>query len=90
MSRLLAALAEETPAKASAVPPSPALVEPLSTREMQVLRLLATDLSTPEIAERLVISRSTVKVHISNIFSKLGVASRAEAISLAIQNKLVR
>ena len=90
MSRLLAALAEETPTKGPAVPPSPALVEPLSTREMQVLRLLATDLSTPEIAERLVISRSTVKVHISNILSKLGVASRAEAISLAIQNKLVK
>jgi two-component system, NarL family, response regulator LiaR len=47
-------------------------------------------MSNPEIAERLVISRSTVKVHISSILSKLGVASRGEAISLAIQNKLVR
>jgi len=44
----------------------------------------------PEIAEKLVISRATVKVHISSILSKLGVASRAEAISVAIQNKLVR
>ena len=55
-----------------------------------MLALLVKGMSNPEIAERLVISRSTVKVHISSILSKLGVASRAEAISLAIQNKLVR
>ncbi len=62
----------------------------LTRREQEVLALLVKGMSNLEIAERLVISRSTVKVHISSILSKLGVASRAEAISLAIQNKLVR
>ena len=62
----------------------------LTRREQEVLALLVKGMSNPEIAESLVISRSTVKVHISSILSKLGVASRAEAISLAIQNKLVR
>jgi len=73
-------------------PPSEAetLAADLTRREQEVLALLVKGMSNPEIAERLVISRSTVKVHISSILSKLGVASRGEAISLAIQNKLVR
>jgi len=73
-------------------PPSEAesMAADLTRREMEVLALLVKGMSNPEIAERLVISRSTVKVHISSILSKLEVASRAEAISLAIQNKLVR
>ena len=73
-------------------PPSEAetLAADLTRREQEVLALLVKGMSNPEIAERLVISRSTVKVHISSILSKLGVSSRAEAISLAIQNKLVR
>jgi two-component system, NarL family, response regulator LiaR len=62
----------------------------LTRRELEVLALLAKGLSNPDIAERLVVSRATVKVHISNILSKLGVSNRAEAISLAIQHKLVR
>jgi NarL family two-component system response regulator LiaR len=66
------------------------LAADLTRREQEVLALLVKGMSNPEIAERLVISRSTVKVHISSILSKLGVSSRAEAISLAIQNKLVR
>ena len=73
-------------------PPSEAesMAADLTRREQEVLALLVKGMSNPEIAERLVISRSTVKVHISSILSKLGVSSRAEAISLAIQNKLVR
>lgn len=62
----------------------------LTRREMDVLALLAKGLSNLEIAERLVVSRATVKVHISSILSKLGVSNRAEAVSLAIQQKLVR
>jgi NarL family two-component system response regulator LiaR len=62
----------------------------LTRREHEVLALLVQGMSNPEIADRLVISRSTVKVHISSILSKLGVSSRAEAISVAIQNKIVR
>ena len=73
-------------------PPSEAesMAADLTRREQEVLALLVKGMSNPEIAAHLVISRSTVKVHISSILSKLGVASRAEAISLAIQNKLVR
>jgi two-component system, NarL family, response regulator LiaR len=62
----------------------------LTRRENEVLALLAKGLSNPEIAGQLYISRATVKVHISSILSKLGVSNRSEAISLAIQNKLVR
>ena len=73
-------------------PPSEAeaMAAYLTRREQEVLALLVKGMSNPEIAAHLVISRSTVKVHISSILSKLGVASRGEAISLAIQNKLVR
>lgn len=73
-------------------PPSEveSLAAGLTPREHEVLALLVKGMSNPEIAGQLFISRATVKVHISNILSKLGVASRAEAISLAIQNKLVR
>lgn len=66
------------------------LAADLTRREHEVLALLVKGMSNPEIAVHLVISRATVKVHVSNILSKLGVASRGEAISLAIQNKLVR
>jgi two-component system, NarL family, response regulator LiaR len=73
-------------------PPSEAesMAADLTRREQEVLALLVKRMSNPEIAERLVIRRSTGKVHISNIFSKLRVTSRVEAISLAIQYKLVR
>lgn len=66
------------------------LVANFTRREQEVLALLVKGMSNPEIAARLFISRATVKVHISRILSKLGVASRAEAIALAIHNKLVR
>lgn len=62
----------------------------LTRRELEVLALLMNGYSNPDIAERLVVSRATVKVHISSILSKLGVSNRAEAISLAIQHKLVK
>ena len=73
-------------------PPSEAesLASTLTRREQEVLALLVKGMSNPEIAEKLVISRATVKVHISSILSKLGVASRAEAISVAIHHHLVR
>jgi NarL family two-component system response regulator LiaR len=45
-------------------------------------------LNNPEIAERLVVSRSTAKAHVSNILSKLGVSNRGEAIAVAIQYSL--
>jgi LuxR family maltose regulon positive regulatory protein len=75
--RLLEAFgAPESPGLA----PSTALVEPLSERELQVLRLIAAGLSNREIAEELVIAVSTVKSHVNHIYGKLGVKSRIQAI----------
>jgi NarL family two-component system response regulator LiaR len=61
----------------------------LTRREREVLALLVKGLNNPEIADRMCVSRATVKVHVSNVLSKLGVSNRAEAISVAIQNKLI-
>ena len=61
----------------------------LTPREREVLALMVEGLSNPQIAERLVVSRSTVKFHVSNILSKLGVSSRTEAVALAVQHHLV-
>ncbi len=61
----------------------------LTDREHEVLALMAKGLNNPQIASRLVISRSTVKFHVSSILSKLGVTSRTEAVALALQNHLV-
>jgi LuxR family maltose regulon positive regulatory protein len=57
------------------------LVEPLSEREIEILRMLTTELSAPEIAERLHIAVTTVRTHTKNIYSKLGVHSRFEAVT---------
>ncbi len=56
------------------------LPEPLSTRELDVLRLVGQGLTNPEIAARLVLAPSTVKTHINNIYGKLGVQTRMQAV----------
>ena len=68
----------------------PAVGADLTERECEVLSLMVDGFNNPEIAERLFISKGTVKFHVSNILSKLSVSSRTEAVSLALQRHLVK
>jgi LuxR family maltose regulon positive regulatory protein len=79
-SRLLAAFGESPQATSPAVQ---GLVEPLTERELVVLRLVACGLSNREIARDLVVAVSTVKSHINHIYGKLGVKSRTQAVARA-------
>ena len=78
---------EETPR--SAAPASSSLIEALSQRELDILRLFQTELSGPEIAQELVIALSTVRTHTKSIYSKLNVKSRREAVKRAIELGLI-
>jgi len=64
-------------------------IEPLTEREHEVLRLISDGLGNREIAQKLKISGHTVKFHVSSILSKLGTASRAEAVSHGIRHGLI-
>jgi NarL family two-component system response regulator LiaR len=68
-------------------PPTPGL--DLTEREREVLALMVEGLNNTQIAGRLTVSPSTIKSHVSNILSKLGVASRTEAVTLALRNHIV-
>jgi LuxR family maltose regulon positive regulatory protein len=79
VSRLLNAFGgaeERTPARQG-------LIEPLSQRELDVLRLLGTDLGGPDIARELMVSLNTVRTHTKNIYAKLGVNNRRAAVRRA-------
>jgi LuxR family maltose regulon positive regulatory protein len=84
--RLLAAFPiaepEQTDPSKSQVPESE-LIEPLSEREIEVLQLIAEGLTNPDIAARLYLSLNTVKVHTRNIYGKLGVNNRTQAVARA-------
>src|SRR5579862_2593638 len=68
---------------------APGLLEALTTREREVLRMLAEGLANKEIASRLAISEHTVKFHVASIFGKLGAASRAEAVAIGMRRGLI-
>ena len=68
-------------------PPAPGL--DLTEREREVLTLMIEGLNNTQIAGRLTVSPSTIKSHVSNILSKLGVASRTEAVTLALRNRII-
>jgi LuxR family maltose regulon positive regulatory protein len=75
-----------------ATPPTDAagaVVDPLTERELEVLRLLPTSLSTVEIAEQLVVAPSTVRTHIKSIYSKLQVNRRADAVKRGEELRLM-
>jgi LuxR family transcriptional regulator, maltose regulon positive regulatory protein len=82
--RLLAVIQAEKPKSTTS-----GLAEPLTEREGEVLRLLAVGLSNQEIAEKLVISLSTIKTHITRIYGKLDVTSRTQAILRAQELKII-
>jgi NarL family two-component system response regulator LiaR len=69
-------------------PPTPG--QDMTEREREILALMVEGLANNEIAERLTVSQSTVKFHVSNILSKLGVTGRTEAVALAVKYHLVK
>ncbi len=88
--KLLEAL-EAVPWVEAALPTEPmaSLAETFSERELQVLRMLQSELSAPEIADELVVAVSTVRSHIKSIYSKLDVHSRLEAIERSKELKIL-
>ena len=85
--RLLLAAVNKTE---DGTPASQGLTEPLSERELDVLRLLGTDLAGPDIARELIVSLNTVRTHTKNIYAKLGVNNRRAAVRRARELHLSR
>ncbi|MGH2545130.1 MAG: LuxR C-terminal-related transcriptional regulator, partial [Ardenticatenaceae bacterium] len=87
---LLHAFTQERPGEGATAPPAPSpLIEPLSSQEQRVLRLLAAGLSNPEIAQELIVSINTIKTQVKSIYRKLDVHSRQEARDVAHHLKLL-
>jgi LuxR family transcriptional regulator, maltose regulon positive regulatory protein len=80
---LLALLPQDTTLAPAEPKAGSSLIEPITSREMEVLRLIANGLTNAQIAERLVISMGTVKAHSASIFRKLDAANRTQAVSRA-------
>lgn len=90
----------QVPAAAGGSPAQPAktisppagvdpLIEPLTVRELEVLRQIEQGLTNQQIAERMVVAASTVKTHINNIYAKLGVATRTQAVRRGKELRLI-
>jgi LuxR family transcriptional regulator, maltose regulon positive regulatory protein len=77
------------PVEPESQPAKSMLVETLSERELEVLRLLRSELSGPEIAGQLIVSLNTLRTHTKNIFKKLGVNSRRAAVRRAQELDLI-
>ena len=71
-------------------PDGEALIRQLSSREMEVLKLIASGLTNAEIAERLVLGESTVKTHVARILAKLDLRDRVQAVVLAYESGIVQ
>jgi DNA-binding NarL/FixJ family response regulator len=84
--RVIAELARRSPGE----PSRPGVLEDLTARELEVLRLMARGLSNAEIAEELVITPGTAKTHVSRILMKLGLRDRVQAVVLAYETGLAR
>jgi DNA-binding NarL/FixJ family response regulator len=84
---ILAPEAAQALVKAATRPPRPG--HDLTNREHEILRLIVDGMNNREIADHLTISQSTVKNHVTSIFMKLGVSSRAEAVALAVHHQLI-
>jgi DNA-binding NarL/FixJ family response regulator len=69
--------------------PAPAMVEPLTPRETEVLRLMAAAYTNREIAEALGAAEGTVKIHVSNVLSKLGARDRTQAVLRSLELRLL-
>jgi two-component system, NarL family, response regulator LiaR len=80
---------EAAQALVSAATQPPPLGHDLTPRERVVLALMVEGLNNTQIAERLIVSPSTIKSHVSNILAKLGVAGRTEAVALALRHHLI-
>jgi DNA-binding NarL/FixJ family response regulator len=78
-------IARKVVSRAARQPDPEDLVEPLSTRELEVLRLAAEGLTNRQIGARLAMSPRTAQTHLSNVYSKMGVQSRTEAVTRAIE-----
>jgi LuxR family maltose regulon positive regulatory protein len=89
VTELLKAFDSDDALSRPSAPVSQPLIEPLSDRELEILHLMAAGLSNPEIGQQLVITPGTVKVHVHNIYGKLGVSGRVKAVAKAKELNLL-